>query len=127
MSWEERVQALISVDILLLASGPTMALSLFLTPQSGVVEICPVNYRGYFYSRVAREMGVYYLAHYNFTSIPSTRLPPECLDVQDNMDESELCRSQMMTPHVYVPPITLWMMLVDMGNTVNHNKYHIYR
>ena len=127
MSWGVRIRTLISVDILLLASGPTMILSLFLTPQSGVVEICPVNYRGSFYNRVAMETGVYYLAHYNFTSITSTHLPPECFDVQDNMDESELCRNQVITPYVYVPPITLWMMLVDMGNTVNHNKYHIYR
>ena len=127
MTWEMRIRTLISVDILLLATGPTMILSLFLMPKSGVVEICPINYRGYFYRQMAMTMDIYYLAHYNFTSTSSSQLPLECVGFEDNMDESEACREKMLTPTVYVPPIMLWMMLVDMGNTVNHNKYHICR
>ena len=66
----------------------------------------PVNYRNDFYHDLALSSGLYYLSHVNFTE-----------EVIKTSDEEE----------VYIPPITLWMIMTDMANSVNHNKYHVYQ
>ena len=37
------MKSLLKADILLAASGPALALSVFLVPKSGVVEVMPAN------------------------------------------------------------------------------------
>lgn len=79
---------------------------MFMVPKSGVVEIMPVNYRNDYYHNLAISSGLYYLSHVNFTMEEVT------MELQEE---------------VYVPPITLWMIMTDMANSVAHNKYHVYQ
>ena len=124
MNWKGLVKYMMSVDIVLAASGSHLLLSLFLMPKSGVVEIQPVNYRNYYYQRLSIQSDLYYQAHHNFTSaIP---LPIECDRFSEENGIDKRCKEAILQQEVIIPPITLWMYMVDMANTVNHNKYHIY-
>ena len=80
------MKSLLKADILLAASGPALALSVFLVPKSGVVEVMPANYRNDFYHDLALSSGLYYLSHVNFTG--------------ESVEASE-------EDEVYIPPITL--------------------
>ena len=124
MNWKGLVKYMMSVDILLAASGSHLLLSLFLMPKSGVVEIQPVNYQNYFYQRLSIQSDLYYQAHHNITS--SIPLPRECNDSSEENETKKRCKEAILHQEVYVPPITLWMYMVDMANTVNHNKYHVF-
>lgn len=128
MNFPDAVKFVMSVDILLAASGPALTMSIFLTPHSGIVEVMPENYRSGYYHHLASGSDVYYLAHTNFTSnlIPIQNCTYSISDTDMWSYPSE-CRKQFLKREVYIPPITLWMILTDMSNSVNHNKYHIFQ
>lgn len=124
MDLQGLIKFIMSIDIVVAASGRHLLLSLFLMPKSGVVEIQPVNHRSYYYQRLSLQSDLYYQAHHNFSS--TDPLPTECNGLDKEEEVSKVCREALLQREVYVPPITLWMYMVDMANTVNHNKYHIY-
>ena len=126
MSAEEMVEKLRRTDIVLATSGSGLSISVLLLPNSGVVEVMPENYRSSLYQKMAGDFGLYYLAHTNFTGDAWNN--GECAYTEEMEDIRELpktCREDLEKGVVYVHPITLWMMLVDMSKAVSHNKYNV--
>lgn len=125
--FSEVVKIVLTADILLAATNPALVLSVFLAPRSGVVEILPVNYRSGYYHNLAVSSDLYYLAHTNFTE--QFAHSQECsYSVQDVeiWEKEAVCKKEFLQKEVYVPPITLWMILTDISRSVHHNKYHIF-
>lgn len=125
LSFPEKVKFMTSVDILLAATGPVLGLAVFLTPHSGVVEIMPENYRSGYFHHIATGSDLYYLAHSNFSSTSTNSFKDSKCQLSDEMGLS--CSKMVENDGVYVHPITLWMIMTDMSNSVNHNKYHIFQ
>lgn len=126
MNAEELVEKLRMTDIVMAASGSSLSISVLLLPNSGVVEVMPANYRSSLYQKMAGDFGLYYLAHTNFTG--GAWEDGECAYTEEMEDIRELpksCRENLEKGEVYVHPITLWMMLVDMSKSVSHNKYNV--
>ena len=126
MNAEELVEKLRTTDIVMAASGSSLSISVLLLPNSGVVEVMPENYRSSLYQKMAGDFGLYYLAHTNFTG--GSWEDGECAYTEEMEDIRELpksCRENLEKGEVYVHPITLWMMLVDMSKSVSHNKYNV--
>ena len=126
MNAEELVEKLRMTDIVMAASGSSLSISVLLLPNSGVVEVMPENYRSSLYQKMAGDFGLYYLAHTNFTG--GAWEDGECAYTEEMEDIRELpksCRENLEKGEVYVHPITLWMMLVDMSKSVSHNKYNV--
>ena len=126
MSAEEMVEKLRGPDIVLATSGSGLSISVLLLPNSGVVEVMPENYRSSLYQKMAGDFSLYYLAHTNFTGAAWNN--GECAYTEEMEDIRELpktCRENLEKGEVYVHPITLWMMLVDMSKAVSHNKYNV--
>lgn len=126
--WSEIVKIVMKCDVILGATGPALTLAVFLPPYSGLVEIFPENYRSNYFNNLAISSHLFYLAHYNFTDKPISF--SNCsYSIQDEEIwlKEPSCREVLSKTEVYVPPITLWMILTDIANSVNHNKYHVYR
>lgn len=126
MSAEEMVEKLLGTDIVLATSGSGLSVSVLLLPNSGVVEVMPENYRSSLYQKMAGDFSLYYLAHTNFTGDAWNN--GECAYTEEMEDIRELpktCRENLEKGEVYVHPITLWMMLIDMSKAVSHNKYNV--
>ena len=104
---KDLVKEMMDVDILIAVSSPILSLSMFLKPQSGVLEILPRNEKTAMYSRLAYSLDLVYYSHH--------QLERSVFEQPDQED-----------PNVaYVDPITLWQYLPDLCNMVRHNKYHI--
>lgn len=126
LSPAEIVEKVRRTDILMAASGKGLSLSVLLLPKSGVIEVMPLNYRSSLYQKIAGEFGLFYLAHTNFTG--NAAESGECTYSEEMEDIRELpktCRENLEKGEVYIPTITLWMMMMDMSKTVSHNKYNV--
>ena len=101
----ELISEAMKIDVLLGVSGPVMTLSLFLLPQSAVLEILPKGKKHAVYNNMAVGFDLIYYSHHQLeTSIFEK-------DAGDGYE-------------AYIDRFTLWQYLLDLRNMVQHNKYH---
>ena len=103
---KELVIETMKIDVLLGVSGPIMTLSLFMLPQSVILEILPKGEKHATYNRVAVGLDLIYYCHHQ---------------LETSIFEKEATGEY----EAFIDKFTLWQYLLDLRNMVQHNKYHL--